>query len=86
MPRPPSSGGPSATGNDATDPGAVEERYGLSGVLGGFSGSLDQAEGVVRLFHPNGGLHLEAENEDRHPWPAAAGAGHTLVLARPSPT
>lgn len=69
----------------AAEPGAVEERYGLTGVLGGFFGSLDHAEGEVRLFHPNGGLMLEAEYEDRHPWPAAAaGAGHSLVLARPS--
>ncbi len=69
----------------AADPAGVVAEYGLSGVLGPYQGSLDRDEGEVLLFHRIGGLLLEAEYSARHPWPAAAaGAGHSLVLARPS--
>ncbi len=68
----------------AASPGQVEEEYGLSGVLGGYEGSLDRNEGEVLLYHRNGGVLLEAAYSSVHPWPAAAGAGHSLVLARPS--
>lgn len=69
----------------AADPQAVEDRYDLTGVHGPYSGSLDRDEGEIRLVHPNGGVLLEAEYRATFPWPAAAaGAGHSLVLARPS--
>ncbi len=69
----------------AASPGQVEAEYGLSGVLGGYEGTLDRSEGEVLLYHRNGGVLLEAAYSSAHPWAAAAGgAGHSLVLARPS--
>jgi hypothetical protein len=66
-------------------PADVSASYGLSGVLGPYSGNLPNAGGVVLLEHRNGAVLLEAVYDDETPWPAAAdGAGHSLVLARPS--
>ncbi len=69
----------------AADPPGLQSAYGLSGVLGPYDGSLDRDEGDLLLFDERGGLMLEAEYAAAFPWPAAAaGAGHSLVLARPS--
>jgi hypothetical protein len=58
---------------------------GLSGIFGGFSGSLPNEGGTVRLRKPGGAVVLEVGWNDRAPWPVAAdGAGHSLVLVRPS--
>lgn len=60
---------------------------GLTTALGPFAwaGSLPNDGGVLRLHNARGGVLLEVEYGTRPPWPAAAdGAGHSLVLARPS--
>ncbi|MBN1268053.1 MAG: lamin tail domain-containing protein [Kiritimatiellae bacterium] len=69
----------------ARTPADVESVYGLSGVLGPYSGSLPNDSGTVRIRHPRDAVLWEVEYSDDAPWPVAAdGAGHSLVLARPS--
>lgn len=69
----------------AADPAALAAAHGITGVLGPFAGSLNQAAGEVILRHPRGPVLLEAAFSTELDWPAAAdGAGHSLVLARPS--
>ncbi len=69
----------------APSPGDVEAIYGVTGVLGGFTNRLSNSGGALHLRKRSGGLVLEVDYNDQPPWPAAAdGAGHSLVLARPS--
>ncbi len=58
---------------------------GITGVLGPWKGQLPHDGGTVRLRNRSGAVLLEVAYSDEPPWPAAAdGAGHSLVLARPS--
>ncbi|MBI4660554.1 MAG: lamin tail domain-containing protein [Verrucomicrobia bacterium] len=69
----------------AANPAAVESVYGLRGVLGPFAGRLNNASERLRLLNPAGAVRLAVEYSPNPPWPVAAdGAGHSLVLARPS--
>ncbi len=71
----------------AQSPADVEAVYGITGVLGPFSNtnSLPNSRGTIQLRHRTGAVFLEAHYDTVRPWPAAAdGAGHSLVLARPS--
>ncbi|HET7623793.1 MAG TPA: lamin tail domain-containing protein, partial [Verrucomicrobiae bacterium] len=69
----------------ARDPASVESFYGISGVLGPISGSLPNDHGTVRLINELGSVLLEVEYDSISPWPVSPdGAGHSLVLARPS--
>ena len=69
----------------APSPADVQSVYGISGVLGGFTNNLPDSSGTIRLRNRIGAVLLEASYSDEPPWPAAAdGAGHSLVLARPS--
>ena len=72
----------------APDRGALQQVYGLSGVLGPAvpgTNSLPNAAGTIRLRNPAGAVLLEVTYADDPPWPAAAdGFGHSLSLARPS--
>ncbi len=71
----------------AQAPADVEAIYGISGVLGPFSStnSLPNDRGTIQLRHRTGAVFLEASYDTQTPWPIAAdGAGHSLVLARPS--
>lgn len=68
-------------------PADVESVYGITSVLGPFSNtnSLPNDRGTVRLRNRIGAVFLEANYDTEAPWPVAAdGAGHSLVLARPS--
>jgi hypothetical protein len=66
-------------------PAAVSSAYGLSSVLGPYQRSLQLNSGTVQVRGRSGALLLEADYSNEIPWPAAAdGAGHSLVLARPS--
>lgn len=68
----------------ARDPGAVQQAYAINNVFGPFIGNLPNNAGTVRLRNDYGGIVLEVDYEDQHPWPVAAdGAGHSLQLARP---
>src|SRR6266496_3451290 len=73
----------------AREPATVQSYYGITGVLGPWNGastnSLPGGSGTVRLRNRQGAVLLEVNYEGRNPWPIAAdGAGHSLVLARPS--
>ena len=69
----------------ARSPGDLQSVYGITGVLGPYSNNLPGGSGTVQLFDQAGGLLLETDYSAKPPWPVAAdGAGHSLVLARPS--
>ncbi|HEY5913330.1 MAG TPA: lamin tail domain-containing protein [Verrucomicrobiae bacterium] len=69
----------------ARSPADLQSAYGISGVLGPFTNNLPNDNGKVELVNQAGGVLLEVNYSDRAPWPLAAdGAGHSLVLARPS--
>lgn len=69
----------------AADPAALQAARGLSGVLGPFTGSLNNAGDLVRLADNLGAIKLEVEYSPGAPWPVAAdGAGASLVLTSPS--
>ena len=69
----------------AAQPALVESSYGISGVLGPFTGRLNNAGDNVRIVNAAGATRCEVEYEPDAPWPVAAdGSGHSMVLARPS--
>ncbi len=69
----------------AKSPTDLQNVYGLGGVLGPFTNSLPNNGGTVELLNQAGGVMLQVDYGDSAPWPVAAdGAGHSLVLARPS--
>jgi hypothetical protein len=83
----------------ARDPAAVQSYYGITGVLGPWrlktnitatatniaAENLPNSRGTVRLEDELGAHLLQVDYDSQYPWPAAAdGAGHSLVLARPS--
>jgi hypothetical protein len=69
----------------AAAPADVQAVYGINNVIGPFSGNLPNSSGLIRLRNPQNAILLEIEYSDLPPWPLAAdGAGHSLVLARPS--
>jgi hypothetical protein len=68
-------------------PADVQSIYGITGVLGPFENTNNLANdaGTIRLRHRTGAVFLEANYSSDFPYPASAdGAGHSLVLARPS--
>ncbi|MBN2506876.1 MAG: lamin tail domain-containing protein [Verrucomicrobia bacterium] len=68
----------------AHDPAAAESFYGVP-CLGPYTNSLGNNNGVLRLLNELGGRLLDIEYDNEAPWPAAPdGAGHSLVLVRPS--
>jgi CotH protein/lamin tail-like protein/concanavalin A-like lectin/glucanase superfamily protein/Big-like domain-containing protein len=83
----------------ARDPAALESYYGIAGVLGPWRmdtnvvggvtnitpENLPNSRGTVRLENELGAHLLEVNYDSEGDWPASAdGAGHSLVLARPS--
>ncbi len=69
----------------ALDPAAMRRVHGLTNVTGPYSGKLENRSDRLRLLNRNGAVLLETPYTDTSPWPVAAdGAGHSLVLARPS--
>jgi len=69
----------------ASDPADVQTIYGITGVLGGYSGQLSNGSGLIQLRNDRGGVVLEVEYGDHAPWPASPdGDGPTLALAKPS--
>jgi hypothetical protein len=66
-------------------PDDLKAVYGINNVVGGFTNNLSNASGKIRLVKPNGDIIFEADYSSQPPFPASAdGAGHSLVLARPS--
>ncbi len=69
----------------APNPADVQAIYGLAGVIGGFTNTLPNNGGTLRLRKRSEAIALEVIYSDEPPWPAAAdGAGHSLTLVRPS--
>jgi hypothetical protein len=69
----------------AKSPGDIQTVYGINNVVGPFTGNLANGNGQVRLRNREGVILLEVQFDNDSPWPAAAdGAGHSLILARPS--
>jgi hypothetical protein len=67
-------------------PGAVQSRYGLSNVLGGYVGRLQELAPLI-LRNPAGSILLTVPEaySDANPFLAAVDfAGHSMVLSRPS--
>ena len=66
-------------------PADVEAEFGIAGVAGPWIDNLPNDGGRVRLRKPSGAIVQQVDYNDRGRWPLAAdGAGHSLVLARPS--
>lgn len=66
-------------------PADVQTVYGITGVLGGFTNRLNNGSGTVRLRDRADSVLVEVNYSDEPPFPPSAdGAGHSLVLARPS--
>jgi hypothetical protein len=69
----------------AAVPADLQAVYGLANVLGPWQGALNNAGGTLRLIDISKAVVFEVDYDSGHPWqPAADGAGHSLVLARPS--
>ncbi len=69
----------------ARSPVDLQSTYGITGVLGPYTNNLPNDSGSVILMNQAGAVFLETDYSDEAPWPIAAdGAGHSLVLARPS--
>jgi hypothetical protein len=69
----------------AAVPADVQTAYGISGVLGPYSGQLNDGGGALRLRNEGNGIAFEVDYDSEHAWPAAPdGGGPSLVLARPS--
>ncbi len=69
----------------AKSPDDIKSVYGIQNVLGPYTGSLSRKGGTLHLRNKSDAIRLEIEFRDDPPWPVAAdGAGHSLVLARPS--
>lgn len=68
----------------AKEPAAAQSFYGVA-CLGPYANKLSNSGGTLRLRNELGGILLEIEYNNKMPWPVAAdGAGHSLVLSRPS--
>lgn len=69
----------------APSPSDVQVVYGLPRVYGGFPSLLSNGAGTIRLKNSQGAVLLEVHYDSKGAWPIAPdGAGHSLVLARPS--
>lgn len=69
----------------AANPADLSAIYGINGVYGPYSGSLDSGSRQVRLRNNLGAVLLDVSYSNKSPWPVAAdGAGHSLVLRKPS--
>ena len=69
----------------APAPDDIKAVLGISNVVGGFTNNLSNSSGKVRILKPNGDLIFDADYSSQPPFPPSAdGAGHSLVLARPS--
>jgi len=67
----------------ARDPAALEAAYGITGVLGPFTGRLSNDGERVKLCNGNGEIVISFRYDDRHPWPVSPdGTGHSLILAK----
>jgi hypothetical protein len=63
----------------ARDPATIMSRYGITNVVGPFTGALNNGTDHVILRDPAGGIIAEVQYEDTGKWPVSPdGAGHSL--------
>ena len=68
----------------AASPGSIHTVYGITNVLGPYTGTLKKS-GTLQLFDERGALLLTVPYSNVSPWPVAAlGTGHSIVLANPT--
>ena len=68
----------------AASPADIQSVYGISNVLGPYTGSLKKSE-TLQLLDEQGAVLLTVPYSNVNPWPVAAdGTGHSLVLANPT--
>jgi hypothetical protein len=68
----------------AASPGSIQAIYGITNLLGPYTGSLKKSE-TVQLLDERGAVLLTVPYSNVSPWPVSAdGTGHSLVLANPS--
>ena len=69
----------------ARNPAHLQSVYGIANVLGPYTNNLPSSGGMIRLRNELDAVLLEVNYDNKAPWPiAAGGAGHSLVLSRPS--
>jgi hypothetical protein len=67
----------------ARDPAALETAYSINGVLGPFTGRLENDGERIVLSNNNGENMISFRYNDESPWPVSPdGTGHSLTLAR----
>ncbi|MBN1505835.1 MAG: lamin tail domain-containing protein [Sedimentisphaerales bacterium] len=67
----------------AYDPNAVKAAYGITNVVGPYTGRLNNDGERIDLSNANGGIVLTLRYDDDAPWPVSPdGTGHSLVLTR----
>jgi hypothetical protein len=68
----------------AAAPADIESVYGITNVVGPYTGSLKKSE-TLQLLDEQGSVLLTVPYSNIRPWPAATdGTGHSLVLSNPS--
>ena len=68
----------------AASPGDIASIYGITNVLGPYSGSFKK-DGTIQLLDEQAAVLLTVPYSDRYPWPVGAtGTGHSIVLANPT--
>jgi hypothetical protein len=65
-------------------PQSIQNVYGITNVVGPYTGSLKKAD-TLQLLDDQGAILLTIPYSDVYPWPVAArGTGHSLILANPT--
>jgi len=68
----------------AAVPADIQSAYGLTNVMGPYTGSLKKAE-TLQLLDEQGAVLLTVPYSNVYPWPVATGGtGHSLILSNPS--
>jgi len=68
----------------AAAPADIQSVYGITNVMGPYTGSLKHSE-TLELLDEQGAVLLTVPYTDVYPWPVATGGtGHSLVLANPN--
>jgi hypothetical protein len=68
----------------AAAPGDIGSVYGITNVMGPYTGSLKKSE-TLQLLDEQGSVLLTVPYSNVYPWPVAAdGTGHSIILSNPS--
>ncbi len=68
----------------AASPSSIQSVYGITNVIGPYTGSLKHSE-TLQLIDEHGSILLTVPFTGAPPWPfAASGSGHSMILANPS--